>query len=292
VSQPPRFNREPPPPAIVYNTSMTTPDAALALGALWAAERQRRARVAGVCVTGGGFKAAVYCDLVNQFYRPGLRHGNDALAVGLADINALPADAPMVSVPVDRRDSAGQPVYARTIELPTDTSLAESQLRNAITFNRENSVILSAPATSLARSLQIANNRDLYTEPVQRLVLVESPALAADPEALAYLRANWPTGIVTLGAGLAANLSLPSAELEAAFAWADPHPVVDAVRAYRSTPYAVPVLDLLAMVYALTPDSEHFGLAAADGGYRLQLTAAAGDSLHGSLLAAAAANPG
>lgn len=83
-----------------------------------------------------------------------------ALAVGLADIDNLPADERMVSVPVDRSNAEGEPRYARTIDYLTDTSLAESQLRNAITYNAESTVILSAPASSLARSLEIVAYRD------------------------------------------------------------------------------------------------------------------------------------
>jgi hypothetical protein len=260
VPQPPRFQREPPPPGIVYNTAMATPDAALALGALWAYERARRARVAGVCVTGGGFKAAVFCDVVNQFYRPGARHGNDALAVGLADVAALPADAPMVSVPVDRRGADGAPLYARTIERVSDTSLAEAQLRNAITFNAETTMVLSAPARSLARSLEIAANRDLYAG-VRRLVLVESPRLYADTPALERLLRGWPTEIVLLGAELAASVVMPSGELDAAFEWSKNHPVVDFYHAYRAVPYDVPGLDLLAMVFAVDPESSSFAVS-------------------------------
>jgi hypothetical protein len=285
---------------------MTSPDAALALAALWAYERRRRARVGGVCVTGGGFNAAVFCDLVSQFYRPGERHGNDALAVGLADADELPADEPMVTVPVARTDAAGAPLYARTIERVSDTSLAESQLRNSITFNAESTIVLSAPATSLARSLEIVANRDLYSEPVRRLVIVESPRLHADPAALGYLLGNWPTDIVVLQAAVSAQLSLASSALDQAFAWADSHPVVDAYRAYRSGTYELPVADLVAMMFAVENLVPQFilsepGAFAADGGslrftpaatgraYRLNPVAIIG--LEDSLLAAAATSP-
>lgn len=259
-----RFRREPPPPAVVYNTSMTTPDAALALAALWSFERSRRARVGGVCVTGGGYAAAVFCDIVSQFYRPGERHGNDALAVGLADFTDPPDDGPLVTAPVARTNAAGEPLYARTIHAPTDTSLAEAQLRNAITFNAENSVVLSAPAYSLARSLEIVANRDLYAAPVQRLVLVESPRLLADPAALAYLLEAWPTEIVIVPAVVTAPVTLGITALDAAFAWAETHPVVDAWRAWAAASTgdiaAVPAADLIALVYAVTPASALFAL--------------------------------
>jgi hypothetical protein len=306
AAQPPRFIREPPPPGIVYNTSMTSPDAALALAALWAYERRRRARVGGVCVTGGGFNAAVFCDLVSQFYRPGERHGNDALAVGLADADELPADEPMVTVPVARTDAAGAPLYARTIERVSDTSLAESQLRNSITFNAESTIVLSAPATSLARSLEIVANRDLYSEPVRELVIVESPRLHADPAALEFLLENWPTAILVLEAAATSNLSLSSSALDQAFAWAEAHPVADAYRAYRSEPYEVPVADLVAMMFAvekMLPQfmrSEPGTYSVADGSLRYHPEAAGRANrlnpvaiigLEDALVAAAAANP-
>lgn len=303
--QPQRFQREPPPQGIVYNTAMATPDAALALASLWAYERRRRARVAGVCVTGGSFKAAVFCDIVNQYYRPGVRHGNDALAVGLADANALPADEPMVSVPVDRRSAGGAPLYARTIARVSDTSLAEAQLRNAVTFNAETTIVLSAPARSLARSLEIAANRDVYAG-VKRLVLADSPRLRTDAAALERLLDAWPAEIVLVGAEIG-DVTLPSADLDAAFGWADDHPVVDAYRAYRRVPYDVPVLDLVAMLVAVTPDSPLFVsepgdvslasgalafAARADGRARkLALSPAANDALTQALLDAAASPP-
>jgi hypothetical protein len=286
AAQPPRFFREPPPAGIVYNTAMRTPDAALALAALWSYEGQRKARVAGVCVTGSGFGAAVFCDIVNQFYRPGQRISNDALPVGLANANALPADEPMVAAPVSRTSDAGEPLYRRTLRRITDTSLAESQLRNAITFNAETTVVLSAPATSLARSLEIVANRDLYSEPVRRLVVVDSPLLHEDEAALAYLLENWPTEIVILDAGVAADLSIASDVLDRAFAWADAHPVVDAYQAFRPTPYPVPVADLLAMVFAVEPELAPFTVTG-DRVRQLQLSASA--DLQDLLLVAAAA---
>lgn len=286
----PRFNREPPPPGIVYNTSMTTPDAALALGALWAYEGARRARVGGVCVTGGGYKAALFCDIVNQHYKPGKPIGNDALAVGLADFGNLPPDGPMVSVPVDRLDASGEPLYLRTLTRPADTSLAEAHLRNAITFNAESSIVLSAPASSLARSLQIVAARDLYSEPVRRLILVESPRLYADREALEYLLGSWPTPIVMLSAETAEPFALPSDSLDAAFGDAAAHPVVDAYRAFAQTPYVVPTADLLAVMYAVEPDSAVFRLVPGTGNTdRLEIRPESATTVNPALLAAASA---
>lgn len=269
---------------------MSTPGAALALAALSAYQQQRKTRIAGVCVTGGGYKAAQFCDIVNQFYRPGERHGNMELAVGLAGIDALPADVPMTSVPVDRLNANGEPLYARTINRMADTSLAESQLRNAMTFNASNSVVLSAPATSLAATLRIANNRDILSEPVQRLILVESDELYSDRAAFDYLVDYWPTEIVMLAGSTGEEFSLPSASLDEAFSWAEDHPVVDAYRAYRDTPYEVPAQDLAAIVFAVETDASGFTLT--EGSDFQQLIPNDATDLPERLIAAAAANPG
>jgi hypothetical protein len=197
----------------------------------------------------------------------------------------------MVTAPVDRVDASGEPIYARTIERPTDTSLAEAHLRNAITFNAQNSVVLSAPATSLAGSLRIVNNRDLYSEPVRRLVIVDSPRLHSDAAALEFLLENWPTEIVLVGPELGEELGISSSELDAAFGWADAHPVVDAYRAYRRVPYEVPVLDLIAMLFAIAPESEPFALAPAGRTQALRLDSVTAGSLRAALVQAASKNP-
>lgn len=304
MATPPRFRREPPPPALVYNTSMTTPDAALALAALWACERQRKIRVGGVCVTGGSYKAAVFCDLVNQYYKPGIRHGNDALAVGLAGIDDLPPDQALTAAPVDRRGNDGDAFYARSIHRIADTSLAESHLRNAMTFNAATTVVLSAPATSLAASLRIVNNRDILSEPVQRLILVDSRDLYSDPESLDFLLQNWPTEIAWFGGDNAPVLS--SARLEEAFSWAEQHPVVDALRAHGSEAYEIVARDLAAVHFAIETDAPGFELsepgelslaqgslefAVGTTGSARQLRADGTAELTRQLLAAATANP-
>jgi hypothetical protein len=60
---------------VVYNTSMSRPDAALALAALYAAS-SRGVRVGSVCVTGSGLAAAQFCDIVARFYEPQARGSN------------------------------------------------------------------------------------------------------------------------------------------------------------------------------------------------------------------------
>ena len=92
------------PLGVIYNTSMSRPDAALALALLYGFTGLREARPGAVCVNGAGLKAAIFCDLVARFYTPGPpRNGNQSLAPGLATDTDLPPDPPMV-VPAVEHD--------------------------------------------------------------------------------------------------------------------------------------------------------------------------------------------
>src|SRR6266404_2464031 len=91
------------PLGVVYNTSMNRPDAALALALLYGFTGKRDARIGSVCVNGSGLGAAIFCDLVAQFYTPGPpRNANSVLPTGLAADTPLPPDPPMVMAAVDR----------------------------------------------------------------------------------------------------------------------------------------------------------------------------------------------
>ena len=143
------------PIGVVYNTSMARPDAALALAALYLFENKRQARVGAVCVAGAGLNTAIFCDIVARFYSGPARNSNQALAVGLAAVTPLPPDPPMVKAALERKKPNGEPQYLRSIRQLSDTSQAEAVLRNGIVFNAETVVVLSAPATWLAKALDL-----------------------------------------------------------------------------------------------------------------------------------------
>jgi inosine-uridine nucleoside N-ribohydrolase len=248
----------PAPPGVIYNTSMDRPDAALALAALQVLSSRNEARVAAVCVTGSGLNAAIFCDIVGRFYVPAVRSSNTNLPVGFA-VTATPApDPPMTAPAIDRKKENGEPQYVRSVRKITDTSLAEAMLRNAATLTVESVVVLSAPATSLARSLDLAATKDLYATRVKRLVIVDDGAPQKDPAALSKVIAEWPTPIVFCGHDAGAAIAFPGSTLNTAFAWAPSHPVADAYRAFKTMPYDAPLYDLVALQYAVHPDSELF----------------------------------
>jgi hypothetical protein len=251
-----------PPIGVIYNTSMNRPDAALALAELYGFEGKRESRMGSVCVVGAGLKAAIFCDMVCRFYQlVPLRNANQTLPVGLAAVDPLPADPPMVKPAVERKDEKGDSRYAHSINKLSDTSLAEAVLRNGVIFNAEAVVVLSAPATYLAKSLDLLGVKEIYKERVKRLVIVDTGAPQQDVAAIRRIIAEWPTPVFFCGKEVGESLPFPGAAIEKDFAWAPAHPVVDAYRAYKPMPYDTPSYDVAAMHYAVHPDSGFFGLS-------------------------------
>jgi hypothetical protein len=244
------------PIGVIYNTSMSRPDAALALAELYAFEGKRESRMGSVCVVGAGLNTAIFCDLVARFYQAGPpRNANQVLPVGLAAVDPLPPDSVMVKTAVERTE------YARTVRKLSDTSLAEAVLRNGVIFNAEAVVVLSAPATYLARTLDLLGTKELFKERVKRLVVVDAGTPQKDIPAIRRILAEWPTPIFYCGREVGAALPFPAASIEKDFAWAPQHPVVDAYRGARSMPYDAPSWDLAAAHYAVHPDSGFFQLS-------------------------------
>src|ERR1017187_9001584 len=131
------------PIGVVYNTSMSRPDAALALAGLYGFEGKRESRIGSVCVVGAGLQTAIFCDMVGRLYTPGpVRNGNQSLPVGLAAVDPLPPDPAMVKPAVERKNDQGEPQYVHSIGKLSDTSLAEAALRNGVIFNAEAVVVL------------------------------------------------------------------------------------------------------------------------------------------------------
>src|SRR5579859_7891717 len=93
------------PLGVVYNTSMTRPDAAMALALLYGFQGKRESRIGSVSVNGAGLGAAIFCDIMQRFYAPGpVRNGNQTLMPGLAADVPLPADPVMVRTAVERKE--------------------------------------------------------------------------------------------------------------------------------------------------------------------------------------------
>jgi purine nucleosidase len=243
---------------VVFNTSVARPDAALAIAALYMMENKRESRVGAICVAGAGFDAAVFCDVIARFYAGPAKNGNSMLAVGLVEGDARLAASPMVKAVVDRKKDTGDPQYSRSLQRISDTSQGEAVLRNGVIFNADSVVVLSAPATALARTLDLLGAKEEYIKRVKRLVIVDAGAPQQDPAALRKIVTEWPTPVFYCGRDVGDALMFAGTKLDAAFAWAPAHPVADAYRAFKAMPYDTPLHDVVGVHYAVHPDSGFF----------------------------------
>ncbi|HEY4089343.1 MAG TPA: hypothetical protein VGM43_25610 [Bryobacteraceae bacterium] len=139
--------------------------------------------------------AAIFCDIVSHVYSFGPpRNGNQALAVGLAVEQGVP-DSAMVKRAVERKNDKSEPMYTRMIVKATDTSAPAAVLRNGAIFNADSAVILSGPATYLARSLDLMGTKDLYKDRVKRRIIVDAGTPCKDAAALRKVIAEWPSPV-------------------------------------------------------------------------------------------------
>ena len=109
---------------VIYATTMSRADSALAFALLCGLQGKREARVAGVAVSGAGLNTAVFCDVVGRFYAgPGpVANSNRTLPVGLVAEGTLPADSPILNAVVALRNEKVESPYPHSIEKISDSS--------------------------------------------------------------------------------------------------------------------------------------------------------------------------
>lgn len=253
--------RQPPIGGIIYNTTMSRPDAALSLALLYGLEGKRELRVASIAVTENSLGAAAFADAVFRFYQVGpVPNANRALPIGLAADKPLPPDSPMVKAALDKTNEKGEPLYRRALNRVSDSAEVTALMRNSLAYIHDGlvTVVLGAPATYLARMLDYAGTPDLVKAKVRSLVISECKQDAA---AMRRLLAEWPSPITFCGREVGEALPYPGASIEQDFSWTQAHPVVDFYRAANTMPYDTPSQDLAAILQAGRPDAGLFQLS-------------------------------
>ena len=131
--------------------------------------------------------------------------------------------------------------------------------KNALTAQAAQNVVvvMTGPATNLARLLSLPGVKDLIADKVKLLVLAGGPeaALQADLPAARRLLAEWPAPIVVIGDQ---DVRFPATSVDKDFDWSPAHPVADAYRAFQAMPYDAPTGALAAVLYAVRPDKATF----------------------------------
>jgi inosine-uridine nucleoside N-ribohydrolase len=255
------------PVPVIFDTDMGNDvDDALALAMLHAFESRGECRLLAVTVTKDNLWAPVFVDLVNTFY------GRARIPVGMVRGGVTPEDAAMIRRPAERKRADGSLVYARRIASGAEAPEAVGLLRRVLEAERDGSVVIVQVgfSTNLARLLNTPADRDLVKRKVKLLSVMAGNFVQPKPEfnvqkdtaSAAKLFAEWPGPIVASGFEIGEKLLFPAARIEHDFAWAADHPVVDAYRAYKQMPYDRQTWDLTAVLYAVRPAGDYFGLSA------------------------------
>jgi inosine-uridine nucleoside N-ribohydrolase len=271
--------QEKPPVGIIFDCGLgNNIDEALALALLYGLDGKNETRVISLSVSKPNLKAAAFCEAIARFYG-GASSGafgavGRTLPVGLADEGKAPEDTPMLTVPLSKMNGDGAPLYSHGIEKLTDTAEVRALIRNALSQQPDQScvVVLTGPATNLARTLALPGVKDLIAQKARFLSVVGGayPAssdrppqfnIKADIAAARKLFAEWTTPIVACGDEIGASLLFPASSIEKDFAWSPAHPVVDAYRAYKPMPYDAPTSAMAALLYAVRPQENYFKLS-------------------------------
>jgi hypothetical protein len=248
-----------PPVGIVFDSAMARIDDVLALAMLHGFEGKEQARIAALAVSSGDLRAAQFCDAVGRFYASATT-GQAAMFMHSAPIGL--ATAKDHAKPASESAMFSKPDGATGIKSINDTADPATLIRNALMaqYDQNAAVVLSGPATDLARLLDMYGVKDWIARKVRLLCATET-GIQADAGAAEKLFAGWPTPIVTVGREIGEALPFPGDSIAKDFAYSSAHPIADAYRAYQPMPYDAPSCAMAAMLYAVHPNDGYFTLS-------------------------------
>ncbi len=271
-----QFPQGKPPVGIIFDSAMGSRiDDVLAIALMYGLDGKNEARVVSVSVSRSNVNSAAFTEAIGRFYAGAVSGDFGAvgrnLPVGLATDGRMAGETPMLTVPLEKKDKDGKPVYGHGIHQVVDTAEVSALIRNAFTsqYDQNCLVVLAGPATNLVQALRLPDVKDLISQKVRLLSIVAGdfgggPAefnIKADIAAARELFAEWPTQIIVAGAELGAQLRYPAASIESDFAYTQDHPVVDAYKAFRAMPYDAPAPGVAAVLAAIRPKENYFKMS-------------------------------
>jgi inosine-uridine nucleoside N-ribohydrolase len=240
-------------------------DDALALAMIHSLENRAEVRLLAVTITKDNRAAAPFVDLVNTFY------GRPGIPIGVVHHGKTPEDAPMLSVPIERRSANGGYVYPYRIKDGSQCPEAVHLLTRILSEQPDHSVTIAQIgfSTNLARLVKAPAGRDLVQHKVAVLCLMAGNFVRPqpefnvykDPEAAATLFKEWPTPIIFSGFEVGLAITFPYESIQKDFSWAEDHPVAEAYRIYVGKPEDHPNWDSTAVLEAIRPDRGYFNLS-------------------------------
>lgn len=241
-------------------------DDALALSMIHALESRKEVDLLAVTITKDNRFAAPFVNLVNTFY------GRPDIPIGVVHGGKTPADAPMLSIPVQARDADGNYLYPHHLEDGSRAPGAVALLTRVLSAQPDESVTIAQIgfSTNLARLLQSPGGMDLVKRKVKALYLMAGNFarpepefnVYSDPESAKILFAQWPTPIIFSPYEVGLVITFPYESIEHDFGYVKNHPTAEAYRIYVHKPEDHPNWDSTAVLDAIRPNRGYFDLSA------------------------------
>jgi len=253
-------------------------DAILAVAMLNGMTAKTEARRISLSVSKPSVASAQLADVVAGFYRGravgGPGGGVGAITegvIGMPDGAGAGDDKPLLAPALAKTAPDGTPAYKSAISGSIGTAESAVLIRNLLLAQHDGNaaIVLAGPATGLARLLTLYRSGPQVTLKCKSLIVAAGafPAgpvdatIKSDIAAAKKLFSEWPTPIIAVGSEVGEALPYPGASIDKDFAWAPVHPVVDAYRTFKATPYDAPASALAAVLYAVHPDDGYFKLS-------------------------------
>lgn len=253
-------------------------DAVLAVAMLNGFTAKTEARRISLSVSKPSLISAQLADVVAAFYRGrtigAFGGGIGAITEGMIGMpeGAAPADdKSIIGATLSKKAPDGTPLYTSTINGLVNTAESAVLIRNLLLAQHDGNaaIVLAGPATGLVRILGLYRSGPQVTAKCRQLVVAAGsfpagpaePSIASDVPAARKLFAEWPTPLVAVGSEVGDALPYPGSSIDKDFAWSPAHPVVDAYRAVKPTPYDAPASALAAVLHAVHPDDGYFKLS-------------------------------
>jgi inosine-uridine nucleoside N-ribohydrolase len=254
------------PVRLIFDTDMGNDiDDAIALAVIHALENRGEVKLLAVTVTKDNRWAAPYIDLVNTFY------GRPDIPIGVVHHGKTPKDSDYLMKPARERDDSGRYVYPHDLEDGANAPEAVGLLQKTLEQQPDGSVTIAQVgfSTNLARLIQTADGADLVKRKVKLLALMAGNFAGGqpeynvytDPEAAGYLFEHWPTPMVFSGYEVGVQAKFTFQSIQKDFNYVHHHPIAEAYRIYLPKGEDRPTWDPTAVLYAIRPDRDYFGLS-------------------------------
>lgn len=274
------------PVKLILDTDMGNDiDDALALAMLHALQARGECELAAVVVSKDNPYAPAYVDVINTFYG----YGETAIGKVRNGVTPLPEKGDFIKEVVSLQQADGTPLFKTTLPATEAYPDAVDVLRAQLAAADDAAVVIvmigfSTNLAQLFRSGADAHSPldglELFARKVKHVVMMAanfSPEVQANlsldnreynirrdvDSACAFISAC-PRPIIFSGLEVGLSVLYPAASLEEDYNWCSGlHPVVEGYKVYLPMPYDRPTWDLTAVLYAVRPQQDYFGLSAA-----------------------------